>query len=341
MIVRSSRRIVSAAGVAGSALIALIALAACTSSTNGTGTVAGAKQPTNTATPTTSAPASPTPTPTPTPTITRVAVHVSVNVADNATVGVGMPYIAAFSQTITDARAFQAATKVTVDGKPVDARWFFEHTDPSNGHVLEAHLRTEKYWPAHASIHVDLPLKGVRAGKVPGQPHSVYVFDNGLTSDFATGDARVGTVDNATHTLTVRDDGKVWGTFPVSLGAPKTPTRHGIKVIMEKVPTVCMHDTGGHYYECGIKNDQRLTYDGEYLHAAPWNTYNIDHGVNSSNGCTNLHPADAVKLYGFLQIGDPIEYPNADGKQMQLGDGYGDWNVTWTMWKTGGVVRTV
>ena len=53
----------------------------------------------------------------------------------------------------------------------------------------------------------------------------------------------------------------------------------------------------GTYYECGIKFDQRLTYDGEYLHSAPWNVYNITHGIDSSNGCTNLLPADAQKLY--------------------------------------------
>ena len=96
----------------------------------------------------------------------------------------------------------------------------------------------------------------------------------------------------------------------------------------------------GHYYECGIKYDQRLTYGGEYLHAAPWNVYNIDHGVDSSNGCTNLLPADAAKLYGFLEIGDVVQYPNANGGKMQLGQGYGDWNVPWAQWQTGGAVAT-
>ena len=45
---------------------------------------------------------------------------------------------------------------------------------------------------------------------------------------------------------------------------------------MEQYPTTCMHDIAGTYYECGIKFDSRLTYDGEYLHAAPWNVSNID-----------------------------------------------------------------
>ena len=85
-----------------------------------------------------------------------------------------------------------------------------------------------------------------------------------------------------------------------------------------------------------MKFDQRLTYDGEYLHAAPWNVYNITHGINSSNGCTNLLPADAQKLYGFLDVGDVVKYPNANGPPMQLGHGYGDWNVPWPQWRPAG-----
>ena len=67
---------------------------------------------------------------------------------------------------------------------------------------------------------------------------------------------------------------------------------------------------------------------------------NILHGVNSSNGCTNLLPADAQRLYNFLEIGDVVDYPNANGKPMQIGDGYGDWNVNWGIWRTGGLVST-
>jgi lipoprotein-anchoring transpeptidase ErfK/SrfK len=103
------------------------------------------------------------------------------------------------------------------------------------------------------------------------------------------------------------------------------------------------------YHECGVEWDQRLTYGGEYLHAAPWNctgapgcvgpANNIGH-ANSSNGCTNLTPTDAEKLYHFLNIGDVVRFPNATGPRMQLGDGYGDWNLSWAQWSTGGLIRT-
>jgi lipoprotein-anchoring transpeptidase ErfK/SrfK len=109
-------------------------------------------------------------------------------------------------------------------------------------------------------------------------------------------------------------------------------------VIMEKGRSICMRGPG--YYECGVKYTQRLTYGGEYLHSAPWNVSNINNGRDSSNGCTNLLPADAQKLYGFLGVGDVVIYPNANGPAMTLGAGYGDWNLNWSSWLTGGLVQT-
>jgi lipoprotein-anchoring transpeptidase ErfK/SrfK len=269
-------------------------------------------------------------------------VHVSSAVlSDGSQVGVGLPIIVLLSRPITDAKAFAAATKVTVNGKLARGGWFFERKYNDKGHPIEADYRLPNYWPGHAQIHLDLAVKGVSAG-------AGLVFANNLTLDFSTGAANVVTVDNSTHRLTVVSDGKQWPnahtTFPVSLGATDTTTRRGVKVIMEKGNSICMHGPG--YSDCGVRYTQRLTYDGEYLHAAPWNClhspgcigpqHNIGTG-NSSNGCTNLTPHDAQELYGFLGIGDVVSYPNADGDRMTLGDGYGDWNVLWSQWQTGGL----
>jgi lipoprotein-anchoring transpeptidase ErfK/SrfK len=257
-------------------------------------------------------------------------VHVS-GYPDGSTVGVGMPIIATFNKKITDGREFAKHAKVTVNGHAVNGGWYFEYSAAKSGHRMEAHFRMQNYWPAHSHVRVAFDLKGVSAGKG-------LAFDGKLTSlDFHTGARNVSVVNEATHRMTVSSDGQQYGTFPVSLGASKTPTFRGTKVVMEQLPTVCMHDTAGSYYECGIKWDQRLTYSGEYLHSAPWNVHNIGH-ADSSNGCTNLLPSDAVKLYHFLRIGDVVQYPNATGPAMTMGAGYGDWNVSWTQWQTGGAV---
>jgi lipoprotein-anchoring transpeptidase ErfK/SrfK len=241
-----------------------------------------------------------------------------------------MPIIARFPVKVTDAREFARATQVTVDGAAAQGAWYFEYSDPASGHVMEAHLRPQAYWPAHAKIHVDLPVAGLPAGRG-------LVFDNSLTLDFSTGAAHIATVDDATHTLRLVSDGKPAGTYPVSLGADNTPTSRGTKVIMEKGLSICMSGPG--YHECGVKYTQRLTYGGEYLHAAPWNLAHLGR-IDSSNGCTNLSTTDAATLYKILQVGDVVTYPNATGPRMQLGQGYGDWNVSWSQWLTGGAVPT-
>jgi lipoprotein-anchoring transpeptidase ErfK/SrfK len=264
-------------------------------------------------------------------------VHVSLKFGDGQTLGVGIPIIAFLSRPIKDARAFAKATRVTQNGKPVEGGWYFERKFGDPGHPIEADYRPATFWKGHSRIHLDLPVKGVSAG--PG-----LAFDDSLTLDFTTGPANIVTVNNFTHKMTVISDGKLYGTFPVSLGASNTRTKRGVKVIMEKGRDISMRGPG--YFDPHVKFTQRLTYDGEYLHAAPWNCVgqrgcvgpqNNIGKANSSNGCTNLRPQDAQKLFGFLEIGDVVKYPNADGRLMQIGDGYGDWNIPWPQWQTGGL----
>jgi lipoprotein-anchoring transpeptidase ErfK/SrfK len=258
-------------------------------------------------------------------------VRIKLLDTNGATYGVGMPVVALFSERITSGRALQQATTATANGRALAGAWYFERSTIATGYPIEGHWRPENYWPAHAKIHLNIPAKGLSAGRG-------FAFADDVTLTFDTGAEHIAVVNDVTHTMTVRSDGQRKWTFPVSLGANRTPTRRGVKVIMEKLPSVCMHGVDGSYYECGVKLDQRLTYDGEYLHSAPWNVYNIEHGIDSSNGCTNLLPADAALLYKFLKVGDVVEYPNADGRPMAFDDGYGDWNIPWRVWVRGGIV---
>jgi lipoprotein-anchoring transpeptidase ErfK/SrfK len=317
----------SAAGIALAGIFAL-ALSACSSSGGPVQTVTVTKNGSEVVS--TQAVESTPPTST-TPEKPTNPVHIKTLNADGVQYGVGMPVIAFFSKKIKSAAALQDATKVTVDGQPLPGAWYFEYSSYYKGYPIEGHWRPQDYWPAHSQVHVAIPAKGVSAG-------GNLAYDDSLTLDFNIGAKNVAVVNDATHRITVTSDGKKKFEFPVSLGATDTPTRRGIKVIMEKGVSICMSGPG--YHECGVKYTQRLTYDGEYLHAAPWNTYNIDHGVDSSNGCTNMHDEDAKTLYQFLEVGDVVDYPNASGPAMQLGTGYGDWNIDWNTWLTGGLVST-
>jgi lipoprotein-anchoring transpeptidase ErfK/SrfK len=259
------------------------------------------------------------------------AVHIKLLNTDGATYGVGMPVIAFFSKKITSGKALSEATTATANGKPLSGAWYFETSSYYKGYPLEAHWRPESYWPQHAKVHLSIAAQGRSAGPD-------LAFDDALTLDFATGARTIAEVDDTTHQMTVDSDGKLLGTFPVSLGADRTPTSHGIKVIMDKGRSTCMSGPG--YSECGVQFTQRLTYSGEYLHSAPWNVENIKKGIDTSNGCTNLLPDEAKRLYAILEVGDVVEYPNAPGPAMRMGDGYGDWNVPWDVWRRGGAVPT-
>lgn len=266
-------------------------------------------------------------------------VRVSSALDDAEVVGVGEPIVLSFSPAPTDSTAFTNAVTVSVNGSPAAGKWYWER--PYAGQPIQAHYRQSTYWPANASIAVALPIAGLSAGKG-------LVYSGALSSiTFRTGDAHVSTVDASTLQMTVTDNGRLVRTIPVSLGAAKTPTYNGTKVVMQKgedVPgsntlrsngTVMM--SGPDYTNDPVPWSVRITASGEYVHAAGWNTHI---GTSStSNGCTNLKPADGQWFYEFSRLGDVVKYANTDGTRMNPLDGLGDWNIPWSQWVQGGLLR--
>jgi len=263
------------------------------------------------------------------PAVTGKPVHVRLLEGDGTTWGVGMPIIAYLSAKITDAHAFAAATNVTVNGAPAQGGWYFEKSAIYKGYPLEAHYRTQNYWPAHAKIHLDLPVQGKSAG-------TGLVFNNSLTLDMATGPANISKVDGKTERMIVTSDGQQKFTFPVSLGKASTPTFGGVKIVMEKDRVQRMTGPG---YDLKVPWSVRITNSGEFVHAASWNGGNIGQR-STSHGCTNLTVAQAKSFYAFAQVGDVTVYTHTGGPTMPSWDGYGDWNLSWGTWQSGGALRT-
>lgn len=261
-------------------------------------------------------------------------VHISLAFGDGQTFGIGMPVVAYFSREFTDARTLQQATTVRVNGRVVPGAWYFQPTSVGDAAVV-GHLRLREYWPANSRIDVVIAARGLTAG--PG-----LVFDDSASFHFRTGPAQTVVVDGRTNRLVVYVNGRARQSYPVSLGADAANrrTESGTKVIMEQVQDTSMRGPG--YFAPHVYWDQRLTVEGEYLHAAPWNTYNIDHRINSSHGCTNLHPADAQALFGMLRVGVPVSYVHLPyaASPMSMDDGWADWNLSWPAWLTGGSIRT-
>ena len=252
---------------------------------------------------------------------------------DGKTYGVGLPIIVYLSNAITDAKPFVAATTVKVNGNAIQGAWYFQKSAIYSGYPLEAHYRPQQYWPAHASISMDLPIKGKSAG-------TGLLFDDNLTVSIKTGPANITMVDGATERLVTTTDGLVKFNFPVSLGKATTPTFTGIKVLMERDKVERMvGTTPGDQYDLQVPWSCRLTNSGEFIHAASWNGGNIGQR-STSNGCTNLNVDAAQQFFEFAQIGDVAVYTNTGGGAMPVWDGYGDWNLSWDEWKRGGAIST-
>lgn len=259
-------------------------------------------------------------------------VHVSLYEGDGQTYGVAMPLIAYFSTPITDASVFKQVTTVTVNGRPVVGAWYFEHSSRTT-EAMEAHFRLPVYWPAHATIQLNLPVSGLWAG-------AGLVFDDSLSLTVHTGAAQVVKVDGkpGVDTMWAYSDGRLVRVLKVSLGAAKTPTFLGTAVVISKSNPQLMQSTPGEaYYRIEVPWSVRVTYDGEFLHDAYWNDQLGQ--VNLSHGCTNLSPADAQWYYSWSRVGDPVTWVNTGtSKVLPVEDGYGDWNLSWTAYSAGGLV---
>jgi lipoprotein-anchoring transpeptidase ErfK/SrfK len=250
----------------------------------------------------------------------------TVSPAQGATVGVGMPIKVNLDRKLSNdaaKTAFESHAEVTVNGKPVEGGWRWL-TDQ----VVE--YRPATYWPGHAKVTLSTNLKGVKVmSGLWGKSSSVT---------FSTAAAMVSYVDMNTHMMRVTRDGKTVRNVPITTGKAGFETRSGVKVIMNKERTRIMDAaTGGtdtadpEYYRLEVEYAMRLTYSGEFLHAAPWSVSHQGHS-NVSHGCTGMSTSNAAWLYENSTIGDVVVY-SAGHRSMEQSNGIGVWNVSWERWQ--------
>jgi len=92
--------------------------------------------------------------------------------------------------------------------------------------------------------------------------------------------------------------------------------------------------TGADAYNIeGVQYAMRLTYSGEFIHAAPWSVA-YQGNSNVSHGCTGMSTDNAAWLFSMSRRGDVVEYTGTD-KQMTLDNGYGDWNESYQTYRQG------
>ncbi|HYG92660.1 MAG TPA: Ig-like domain-containing protein [Nocardioides sp.] len=249
----------------------------------------------------------------------------SVAPLDGETVGVGMPVVVTFDIPVTDKSGFERNMHVEAEpAQPGTWHWVSD---------TEAHWRPKQYWQAGTDVSVDIDVNGVDAGA------GIYGQED-REIDFEVGDAHVYEVDAQTHDMKVFENGQLLRTIPITTGEqPDYTTRSGVKVIMEKFDAKRMNSetvgiTGAEAYDIdNVQWAMRLTYSGEFIHAAPWSVGSQGH-ANVSHGCTGMSTENAAWLYAMTLRGDVVEYTGTD-RPMEPYNGYGDWNIAWSEYQGG------
>jgi len=255
-------------------------------------------------------------------------VRVTSFLGDGQKVGVGMPLIIKFSRSIPESYRDDVERRMPVTATPAqEGTWHW--TSPT-----EVHYRPKVYWKANSKVFYKVQLKGVPLG-------SGYYGKSDLTVDLNIGRSFVMTVSNKTKKMTVKQDGKVINTIPVSLGKPKTPSSSGTMVVIEKKRHTIfdtMDELGpDDGYRTPIDFAQRITWSGQYIHAAPWSE-GKQGKVNVSHGCVNVSEKMGEWLFSRTLMGDVITVSGTEEK-LKNGNGWTDWNMSWEQYKKGSYLK--
>ncbi|MFI5891153.1 Ig-like domain-containing protein [Actinoplanes sp. NPDC051513] len=248
-------------------------------------------------------------------------VRVTSFLADGQTVGVGMPLIIKFSRAIPASYRDDVERRMTVTATPAqEGSWGW--ISPT-----EVHYRPKVFWKANSKVFANVRLGGLPLG-------SGYYGKTDLTVDVKIGRSFVMTVSNKTKQMTVKQNGKVIKTLPVSLGKASTPSSSGTMIVMEKARHTVFDTTDTdpvNGYKTPIDFAQRITWSGQFIHAAPWSEGKQGR-VNVSHGCVNVSEAMGAWLFGRTMMGDPITVSGTEEKLKQ-GNGWTDFNVSYAQWK--------
>ncbi len=245
---------------------------------------------------------------------------------DGGTVGIGMPVIVTFDLPVVDKATFEKHMEVT--SKPAqEGSWYWLSS-------REAHWRPKKYWIPGTKVHVEARLNGVPAGGGRWGEQTVI-------TDFTVGRSVIAKVNLDTHMMDVVISGKKAKTIPVSGGRPGWETRSGVKVIMAKyvdftmkAESIGLKEGDKDYYEdVEVKRALQITHSGEFLHSAPWSVPQQGRD-NVSHGCVGMSDSNSIWLYDNMRVGDVVETVGTE-KPMTMGNGYADWNLSWSAWQKG------
>ncbi|MGB3356391.1 MAG: Ig-like domain-containing protein [Mycobacterium sp.] len=245
---------------------------------------------------------------------------------DGEVVGVGQPVAVRFDENIPNRIAAERAITVKTN-PPVDGAFYWL----SN---REVRWRPAEYWKPGTTVDVAVNTYGVDLGD------GLFGQDN-VSTRFTIGDAVITTVDDSTKTLTVRRNGEVIKSMPVSMGKNSTPTNNGVYIVGDRLSEMVMDSStygvpvnSPNGYRTEVDWATQISYSGIYVHAAPWSVGSQGYS-NVSHGCINVSTSNGQWFYNNSKRGDVVEIVNTVGSTLPGTDGLGDWNVPWDQWEAG------
>ena len=245
---------------------------------------------------------------------------------DGSVVGVGQPIAVRFDESIPDRAAAEKAITVVTD-PPVEGAFYWL----SNS---EVRWRPQNFWEPGTRVTVKVNTYGVDLGE------GLYGQEN-LSSSFTIGDRLVATADDNTKMLTVRRNGEVVKTMPISMGKDSTPTNNGTFIIGDRYQRLIMDSStygvptnSPEGYRLEVDWATQMSYSGIYVHSAPWSV-GSQGSANTSHGCLNVSPENAKWFYNNTKRGDVVEVQGTVGSVLSGVEGLGDWNIPSAQWKAG------
>jgi lipoprotein-anchoring transpeptidase ErfK/SrfK len=236
---------------------------------------------------------------------TPQALQATANVKGLDKVGVALPVVLTFSETLQNRKAVLETLKPpTIDGAPASGKWHWIAK-------REVEFQPQPQWPAFTKIDVQIDptgLKSVNGGWM----------EQGITQSFTTGPDRHINVYLDSQRVKAIESGEVVHSFAISSGKSKTPTVTGKYYIYARYRRKTMTSsaapgTPGYYKVENVPYAQYF-HDGYAFHGAWWHS---GFGHPMSHGCVNLSTRafnkrwpdareDAGWLWKWATIGVPV-----------------------------------
>jgi lipoprotein-anchoring transpeptidase ErfK/SrfK len=247
---------------------------------------------------------------TPVPSGSRIVSTVGWH--DGGVYGVGMPVTVDFSAPLPDRAKVEVERRLSVRSDPPQPggwRWYGDQ---------EVIYRPKDLWRTGTKVTVSTALGGL--------PVAGGYVDTDRVVTATIGRKMTFLISDAMKQMRVFQNGKLVKTFPVSLGSPETPSSSGNMLIMSREAEALWVYSADDQLD--VKYAERLTGDGEYIHAAPWSVADQGHD-DVSHGCTNLSTDNAAWVYDNSMIGDPVTV-SGTAKHVVPGNGWTVWDMSWT-----------